>query len=164
MASICVHRAPRTPLDSTPGHIRSRVGLQEEPQPATHSRQCPIPRFPANHFARQSPFYVPAGHIGSRDGIDLCPSSAANPSRHRSRAYRLARCFAGRTRRGSMFCRKIAETDIELPRKAVRARLAPNPSRSCNSSVTAIAIPRASRTHRLARWHRFVSIEHREPL
>ena len=56
MASICVHRAPRTPLDSTPGHIRSRVGLQEEPQPATHSRQCPIPRFPAIHLARQSPF------------------------------------------------------------------------------------------------------------
>ena len=30
MASICVHRATRTPLDSTPGHIRSRDGLQEE--------------------------------------------------------------------------------------------------------------------------------------
>ena len=34
MASICVHRAPRTPLDSTPGHIRSRDGLQEEYLPA----------------------------------------------------------------------------------------------------------------------------------
>ena len=30
MASICVYRASRTPLDSTPGHIRSRDGLQEE--------------------------------------------------------------------------------------------------------------------------------------
>ena len=30
MASICVHRATQTPLDSTPGHIDSRDGLQEE--------------------------------------------------------------------------------------------------------------------------------------
>ena len=29
MASICVHRAPRTPPDSTPGHIRSRDDLKE---------------------------------------------------------------------------------------------------------------------------------------
>ena len=133
MASICVHRAPRTPPDiatrhigsrddlqkvgqpathsrqcpiprfpaihltkqstfyGPPGHICSRDDLQEEPQPATHSRQCPIPRFPANHLTRQSPFYVPPGHIRSRDGIDLCPSSTANPSRQHSRAYLLAR-------------------------------------------------------------------------
>ena len=32
------------------------------------------------------------------------------------------------------------------------------------SSGTAIAILRACRAHRLARWHRFVSIERREPL
>ena len=63
-----------------------------------------------------------------------------------------------------MFCRKIAETDIELPRKAVRARLAPNPSRSCNSSDKAIGLPGTSRAYQLARWHRFVSIERREPL
>ena len=69
MASICVHRAPRTPPDSAPRHTRSRGDLQEEPQPATHSRQCPIPRFPAIHLARQTPFYVPAGHISSRDGL-----------------------------------------------------------------------------------------------
>ena len=91
MASICVHRAPRTPPCIAPVHIRSRGDLQEEPQPATHSRQCPIPRFPAIHLARQSPFYGPPGHIGSRDGIDLCPSSAANPSRQRSGAHQLAR-------------------------------------------------------------------------
>ena len=53
MALICVHRAPRTPPDSTPGHIRSR------------------------------------------DGINLCPSSDPNPSRQHSRAYPLARWFAG---------------------------------------------------------------------
>ena len=29
MAPICVHRAPRTPPDSTPGHIRSRDDLKE---------------------------------------------------------------------------------------------------------------------------------------
>ena len=56
MASICVHRAQQTPPDIAPRHIRSRDDLQEEPQPATHSRQCPIPRFPAIHLARQSPF------------------------------------------------------------------------------------------------------------
>ena len=56
VASICVHRAPRTPPDIALGHINSRGDLQEEPQPATHSCQCPIPRFPANHLARHSPF------------------------------------------------------------------------------------------------------------
>ena len=30
MASICVHRAPRTPPDSAPGHIRSRDDFQED--------------------------------------------------------------------------------------------------------------------------------------
>ena len=30
MASICVHRASRTPPDSAPGHISSRDGLQED--------------------------------------------------------------------------------------------------------------------------------------
>ena len=35
---------------------------------------------------------------------------------------------------------------------------------SRNSSDKAIAIPRDSRAHPLARWHRFVSIERREPL
>ena len=30
MASICIHRAPRTPPDSAPGHIRSRDDLQED--------------------------------------------------------------------------------------------------------------------------------------
>ena len=87
MAPICVHRAPRTPPDSTPGHIDSRDVLQE---------------------ARR--------------------------------------------------------TDTDLPHKAVRARLVPSPPLFCNSSGTAMAIPRASRAYPHARWHRFVSIEHREPL
>ena len=172
MAPVCVHRAPQTPLDSTPGHIDSRDGLQEDRRPDTelphtalrarlvpcptlscnssvtaiailrasrayslarwhrfvsierreplqtslqgtsaramvcrkiadltqncHTRPsepgwCPVPRFPAIHLSRQSPFYGPPGHIRSRDGIDLCPSSTANPSRHRSKAHRLAR-------------------------------------------------------------------------
>ena len=178
MASICVHRASRTPLDGAPRHIRSRDGLQEDSRPDTelphtalrarlvpspplfcnssgtaiailrasrayplarwhrfvsiarreplqtslqgtsaramvcrkiadltqncHTQPsepgwCPVPRFPAIHLSRQSPFYGPTGHIRSRDGIDLCPSSVANPSRHRSKAHRLARWFAGRT-------------------------------------------------------------------
>ena len=137
MASICVHRAPRTPPDSTPGHIlsrddlreggrtatqgrtgplspfpaihltrqspfygpaghiRSRDGLQEFGRPATHGPQSPVPHFPAIHLAPQSPFYGPLGHTRSRDGINLCPSSDPNPSRQHSRAYPLARWFAG---------------------------------------------------------------------
>ena len=91
MASICVHRAPRTPPYIALGHINSRDVLQEEPQLGIHGCAGPAYPFPANHLARQSPFYGPAGHISSRDGIDLCPSSTANPSRQHSRAYRLAR-------------------------------------------------------------------------
>ena len=102
MASICVHRAPRTPPDSASGHIRSRDVLQEDRRTATdlphkalrarlEPSQCPVPHFPAIHLARQSPFYGPPGHISSRDGIDLCPSSTATPSRQHSRAYPLAR-------------------------------------------------------------------------
>ena len=53
--------------------------------------QSPDPHFPAIHLTRQSPFHGPPGHIRSRDGIDLCPSSTANPSRQHSRAHRLAR-------------------------------------------------------------------------
>ena len=35
---------------------------------------------------------------------------------------------------------------------------------SCNSSGIRIGPPGPSRAYHLARWHRFVSIEHREPL
>ena len=59
-----------------------------------------------------------------------------------------------------MICRKLAE----LLHKALRARLVPGPTLSCNSSGTAIAILGAYRAYPLARWHRFVSIERREPL
>ena len=55
-----------------------------------------LPRFLAIHLTRQSPFYGPPGHIRSRDGINLCPSSGPNPSRQHSRAHPLARWFAGR--------------------------------------------------------------------
>ena len=134
MASICVHRAPRTPLDSTPGHIRSRDGLQEDHRPATHGRADPASPFPAIHLTRQSPFYGPPRHIRSRDGIDLCPSSTANPSRQPSRAHPLARWFAGRTPTcHAQPCRPC----IPL---------------SCNSSDKAITFLRAYRAYRLARW------------
>ena len=52
---------------------------------------CPVPHVPAIHLTRQSPFYGTPRHIRSRDGTDLCPSSTANPSRHRSKAHSLAR-------------------------------------------------------------------------
>ena len=108
MASICVHRALRTPSDIAPRHIGSRDVLQEARRPDTElphtalrarlvPSQCPVPHFPAIHLTRQSPFYGPPGHISSRDGTDLCPSSSANPSRQHSRAHPLARWFAGRT-------------------------------------------------------------------
>ena len=45
--------------------------------------------------AQRTPLDNTPGHIHSRDGDDLCPSSDANPSRQRSRAHPLARCFAG---------------------------------------------------------------------
>ena len=83
-----------TPVDSILSMKRAG-SVDKTARNAIHGCAGPASPFPANHLARQSPFYVPAGHIGSRDGIDLCPSSAANPSRQRSRAYRLARCFAG---------------------------------------------------------------------
>ena len=35
---------------------------------------------------------------------------------------------------------------------------------SCNSPGTRIGLPGPSRAYQLARWHRFVSIAHREPL
>ena len=67
----------------------------------------------------------------------------------------------------AMVCRKISDR----PHTALRARLVlgwarskPVPTLSCNSPGKAIAILRASRAYQLARWHRFVSIEHREPL
>ena len=135
MASICVHRAPRTPLDSTPGHIRSRDGLQEDHRPATHGRAGPAFPFPAIHLARQSPFYESPGHIDSRDGINLCPSSVANPSRQHSRAHRLARWFAGRSPTcHAQPCRPC----IPL---------------SCNSSGTAIAILRWYKAYSGSRWN-----------
>ena len=87
MASICVHRATRTPLD------------------------------------------IASGHIGSRDVLQ-----------------------------------EARRTDIDLPHKALRARLVPGPTLSCNSSDKAIGLPGPSRAHRVARWHRFVSIERPEPL
>ena len=49
--------------------------------------------FFAIHLTWQSLFLGPAGHIDPRDGTDLCPSSEANPSRHRSNAHRTARCL-----------------------------------------------------------------------
>ena len=49
---------------------------------------------PAIHLAPESAFQGPPGHISSRGGADLCPSSVSNPSRQPSRAHSLARWFS----------------------------------------------------------------------
>ena len=127
MASICVHRAPRTPLDIAPGHIRSRGDLLEDHRPATdlphtaltalRARLVPGPTLSSNSSGTAIAIPRALGHISSRDGLQ----EARRP-------------------------------DTDLPHKAVRARLVPSPPLFCNSSGTAMAIPRASRAHQLARW------------
>ena len=91
-------------------------------------------------------------HTAVRARLEPCPTLSCNSSGtaiaipRASRAFRLARWFAGRT----LTCHAQPS--------------APGPTRSCNSPGTAIAILGAYRAHQLARWHRFVSIERPEPL
>ena len=86
------HREPlQTSLQGTFARAMICWKNPDLPHTALRASWCPVPRFPAIHLARQSPFYGTAGHIRSRDGIDLCPSRTANPSRQRSRAHSLAR-------------------------------------------------------------------------
>ena len=157
MASICVHRASRTPPDIATRHIGSRDGLQEEPQPATE-----LP------------------HTAVRARLVPCPTLSCNSSGaaiailRASRAYRLARWhrFVSIERpeplqtslQGTSARAMISRKNPDLPHTSVRARLVPGPTLSCNSSVMAIAILGASRAYPLARWHRFVSIARPEPL
>ena len=66
----------------------------------------------------------------------------------------------------AMISRKITEDQRPAthgPQNPVSAQLVHRPSLSCNSSGKAIAILRDCRAYLLARWHRFVSIERREP-
>ena len=157
MASICVHRASRTPPDIAPRHIGSRDGLQEEPRPATE-----LP------------------HTAVRARLVPCPTLSCNSSvtaiviLGASKAHRLARWhrFVSIERReplqtslqGISARAMISRKNPDLPHTALRARLVPCLTLSCNSSGAAIAILRASRAYPLARWHRFVSIELRKPL
>ena len=123
MTSICVHRAPRTPPDSTPGHISSRDVLQEARRPDTD-----LPRTALTALRALRARLVPSPPL-------FCNSSdKAIAILRASRAYLLARWFAGRT-----------PTCHTRPSE-------PGPTLSCNSSGTAIAIPRASKAHPLARW------------
>ena len=81
MAPICAHRAPRTPLDIAPGHIRPRGDLQESLRPATHSPLSPSMTFREIHLEPGSPFYAGTRHISDPGGINLCspaPFSLAN--------------------------------------------------------------------------------------
>ena len=75
-----------------------------------------LPHFLAIHLTRQSPFYGTTGHIRTRDGIDLSPSSTMNPFRHRARAHPLARWFAGR----SSTCHRPATHSRQSPSRTFR--------------------------------------------
>ena len=157
MAPICVHRASRTPLDGAPRHIGSRDGLQEDRRPDTE-----LP------------------HTALRTRLVPCPTLSCNSSvtaiaiLRASRAYPLARWhrFVSIERpeplqtslQGTSARSMIFRNSAELPRTALRARLVPSPTLTCNSSDKAIGLPEPYRAHPLARWHRFVSIERREPL
>ena len=153
MASICVHRAPPTPPDSTPGHIRSRDDFQEFGRPATHGPQSPV-------SARALAFLQFIWH-GNRHSTGLQGTSAramASICVHR----------APRTPSDSTPGHIGSRDDWQEARRMTwncHARPSePGPTLTCNSSSKAIAVLRASRAHPLARWHRFVSIERREPL
>ena len=97
MASICVHRAPRTSPDSTPRHIRSRDDLPEDRRPDTDLPRTALrarshtflqfiwhPNRPSRalqgtsacamasicvHRATRTPLDIASGHIHSRDGL-----------------------------------------------------------------------------------------------
>ena len=93
MAPICVHRAPRTPPDIAPGHIRPRDDLTEAHRTATHSRTGPLSPFLqfiwhgnrhsrylqgifaramapiCVHRARRTPPDIATRHISSRDDL-----------------------------------------------------------------------------------------------
>ena len=157
MASICVHRATRTPLDIASGHIHSRDGLQEDHRPAT-----------------DLPYTVLTARLVHGPSLSCNSSSKAIAVLRASRAHPLARwhLFVSIERRQplqtalqgisarAMISRKITGR----PRACHARHSETGPTLSCNSSGKAIAIPRTFRAHPPARWHRFVSIERREPL
>ena len=157
MASICVHRAPRTPPDSTPGHIGSLDVLQEArrtdtdlPHTAVRARFAPGPS-----RSCKSP----------GTAIAIPRASRAHQLARWHRFVSIERCkplqasLQGTSARAMIF-----RNSADLPRTALRARLVHGPSLSCNSSGTRIGLPGPSREHPPARWHRFESIERREPL
>ena len=160
MAPICVHRARRTPLYIAPRHIRSRDDLPESLRTATHGPQSPVGAL--SHTFLQFIWHGNRHSTGlqgtfARAMAPICVHRAPRSPPDSTPGHIDSLDVLQEARR----------PDTELPHTALRAltnRLVPGPTLSCNSSGTAIAILRASRAHRLARWHRFVSIEHREPL
>ena len=65
-------------------------------RPTCHARPSePGPTLSCNSPCTPIAFLPAYRAYRSRDGIDLCPSSDPNPSGQHSRAYRLARWFAG---------------------------------------------------------------------
>ena len=133
MASICVHRAPRTPPDIALRHIGTRDDLPEARRTATHSRQRPV-------GARTLTFlqFTWHGNRHSRGLQGISARAMAPICVHR----------APRTP-PDIAPRHIRPRD-DLPealRTATHGRTVPGPTLSCNSSGTAIAIPRAYRAY-----------------
>ena len=157
MASICVHRASRTPSDIAPRHIRSRDGLQEEPRPDTE-----LPRTALRARLVHGPS-LSCNSPGT--AIAILRASRAHPLARWHRFVSIERREPLQTALQGISARAmIFRNSADLTRTALRARLVHGPSLSCNSSGTRIGLPGPYRAHPLARWHRFVSIERREPL
>ena len=157
MASICVHRASRNPPDSTPGHIRSRDVFQEDRRTDTE--------LPHKALRAWLVHGTSLSCNSSDTAIALLRASRAHPPARWHRFVSIERreplqTALQDTLTSAMFCRKIAD----LPRTCHARSSEPGPTLSCNSPGKAIAILRASRAHPPARWHRFVSIERRQPL
>ena len=140
MATICVHRATRTPPDSAPGHIRSRDVLQEDRRPAT-----------------ELPYTVLTARLVHGPSLSCNSSSKAIAVLRASRAHPLARwhLFVSIERREPLqtalqgiSARAMISRKITGRPRACHARPSePGHTLSCNSSGTAIAILRACRTH-----------------
>ena len=157
MASICVHRAPRTPPDIAPGHISSRDVLLEDRRTATD-----LPRKAVRALLVPG---LSSSYNSSDKLIAILRASRAHPLARWHRFVSIERREPLQTALQGISARAmIFRNSADLPRTALRAWLEHGPSLSCNSPGTRIGLPGPSRAYRLARWHRFVSIERREPL
>ena len=132
MASICVHRAPPTPSDSTPGHIRSRDDFQEFGRPATHGPQSLV-------RARALAFLQFTWH-GNRHSTGFQGTLArAMAAICVHRAPRTPSDIAPRHIGSRDDFQEFGRPATHGPQSPVSDWLVPSPPLSCNSSDTAIA-------------------------